>query len=476
MPIRDLYGTLFRRVLLPAYETVLRRRKTFAHLAEYTNSQWLSADAIADLQWRKTQALVRHCWDEVPFYREHWGSVGMDSADAIRCPTDFARLPILTKQHVRERFEDLKAASLRNRLYYKTTGGSTGEPLLIGYTRESYERRTAVMLRGYAWASAMPGHRADYLWGQPLRGLSLKERLHHAAFNRRILNVFGMSEDNLGEYADRIAARQPDVIVGYVAPLARLAQWALREGRHMPSPRTILCAAEPLHAYQRELIERAFGCPVHNTYGCREFMLIASQCEHRDGLHINADHLNVELGDTLDDANSAAPREVLVTDLHNYGMPLVRYANGDIATPGPERCDCGRGLPLLGTVDGRKMDVLRSSAGHFVGEYLEHLVFDAPGIRRFRAIQHRVGEIEVHLVRAPEFQESTLDALRERMRDAYGDGVRLQFRFVDDIPLTPAGKLRVAISTLATSATSAVAQWTDRLHESGVDALALHLV
>ena len=108
--------------------------------------------------------------------------------------------------------------------------------------------------------------------------------------------------------------------------------------------------------------------------------------------------------------------------------------------------------------------------------YLEHLVFDAPGIRRFRAIQHRVGEIEVHLVRAPEFQESTLDALRERMRDAYGDGVRLQFRFVDDIPLTPAGKLRVAISTLATSATSAVAQWTDRLHESGVDALALHLV
>ncbi len=427
-------------------------------------------------QWRKLQALLRHCWDEVPFYRERWRSVGVESPEEIRDPADFSRLPILTKQDVRDRFEDLKAVSLRDRLLYKNTGGSTGEPLRIGYTRESYERRTAVMLRGYAWAGATPGVRADYLWGQPLRGLSLKERLHHLAFNRRILNIFGMSESNLGEYADRIAARQPDVIVGYVAPLARLAQWLLRQGRRMRPPRTILCAAEPLLPYQRELIERAFGCPVHNTYGCREFMLIASQCEQRDGLHVNADHLKVELGEPIDGAGGAASREVLVTDLHNYGMPLVRYANGDIATPGPERCACGRGLPLLGSVDGRKMDVLRSSAGHFVGEYLEHLVFDAPGIRRFRAVQHRVGEIEVQLVRAPEFVESTLDDLRERMRQAYGDTVHLEFRFVDEIPLTPSGKLRVAVSTLSTSAATALAQWADRMHESGIEALALHFV
>lgn len=455
--MRNVYGPLFRRLLYPAYETALRRRSTFAHLREYERNQWLSAEQIARLQWRKLARLIAHCWEDVPFYRRHWGKAGVAGPADIRDLEDYARLPKLTKQDVRENFESLKASSHRGRLLYKTTGGSTGEPLKIGYTRESYERRNAVMHRGYAWAGAPLGARALYFWGAAAGQVSLKQRLMHAAFNRRVVDVFGMKEDDLGRYVDAIDEFQPEVIVSYVAPITRIADWMLKNGRKAYRPGAVLCAAEPLYRHQRELIEKAFGCPVYDTYGCREVMLIASECETREGLHVNADHLCVELGERIIEGEGLDRREVLLTDLHNYGMPLMRYANGDLATAKEGACSCARGLPLLASVDGRSMDTLRSPEGHFVGEYLECLIFNATGIRRFQAVQERIDRIEVSLVRGEGFDEGVLDSIRHDMRAAFGDGLALDFRYTDDIPLTATGKLRVAISKLCVSALACLA-------------------
>lgn len=450
-----MYAPLFRNVLYPLYETTLRRRRTLAYLAEYEASQWLPPGRIEALQWERLRTLLRHCWEHVPYYRRAWSAAGVAAVEDIRTPGDFERLPVLRKQDVRTHFEALKAGPLRHRLLYKTTGGSTGEPLKIGYTRDSYERRVAAMFRGYGWAGAAAGTRTLYLWGVP--GLGWRERLHHAAFNRRMLDVFPMSDHNMAGYADAIDAHRPQAIVGYASSVVRLARWLQEHGRRVHPPRSVLCAAEPLHDYQRELIARTFGCRVFNTYGCREFMLLASECDH-GGLHVNADHLRLELGQAH--AGPHAPnggpvrtrQEVLVTDLHNYGMPLVRYANGDLATPRAGRCTCGRGLPMLAHVDGRSMDALRSPGGHYVGEYLEHLVFGTPGIVRFQAEQSRPDEIEVRLVRGNGFQDASLERIRERMHAAYGHDLRLAFSFHAQIPLTASGKLRVAVSRLATAA------------------------
>lgn len=148
--MRGSYGPLFRRVLYPAYETVLRGRGTMSYAAQYEADSWRSRDEIADLQWRKLERLVAHCWENVPYYREHWAQAGMRSARDVASVEDYARLPLLTKQDVRANFARLQFVPPGETLLYKTTGGSTGEPLTIGYTRESYERRTAVMLRGYS--------------------------------------------------------------------------------------------------------------------------------------------------------------------------------------------------------------------------------------------------------------------------------------------------------------------------------------
>lgn len=444
----SLYEPLFRKVLFPAYESGLRRRRTLSYLREYERDQWLTREQVHALQWAKLQRLVAHCWNEVPYYRERWSEAGVRAPADIATPDDYARLPLLTKADIRANFERMISPAHRDGLLYKTTGGSTGEPFRFGYTRESYERRIAVMWRGYGWARARLGQRTLYLWGTSLGQQKAKDRLYHAAFNRRVLNSFVMSESNMAGYADAIDAFRPEVIVSYVGPLVRLAEWLQANGRRIHQPLRVLGAAEALLDHQRSTIERVFGCPAFNTYGCREFMLIASECEHRTGLHLTADHLKVELVQPALDPAGAG--ELIVTDLHNYGMPMMRYVNGDLATASNTQCACGRGLPMLARVDGRKLDALYTADGRIMpGEYVVYAFLYAKGVKRYQVVQKRLDALEVVIVRDVDFDDSTIDLVRGELRKVLGDGIALDFRFVDEIPLTASGKLRVTVSELA---------------------------
>ena len=443
------YEVLFRRALFPLYEAGLRRRGTIGYLEEYDRNQWLDAEAIDALQWSKLQALLRHCWEHVPYYRRQWQALGIGSAEDIRNRADYARLPVLTKQDISANFAELQARPMSKGLMYKTTGGSTGVPLRFGYTRESYERRTAVMWRGYGWAGLAPGTRALYLWGGALGGApqaaQLKDRVYHALFNRRMLDCFAMTEANLAQYAAAIARFRPRAIVSYVTPIVRLAQWINESGRPIAGVRSVVGAAEALHDFQRPLIEAAFpGAEVFNTYGCREFMLVASECEHHDGLHVNADQLHVELLG----AEPELPSEMAITDLSNYGMPFLRYLNGDLATAhAGGGCACGRALPRLGQVVGRKLDMIRSTDGRLLpGEFFPHMFKDVAGIRKFQVVQVRLDELLLKVVPDSAFGEAEERYVREQISRMLGDGVAVVIHRVDEIPLSPSGKHRVTIS------------------------------
>lgn len=450
----DWYEQTFRRVLYPAYESGLRRRDTLNWLAAYERDQWYSPQAIAELQFQRLKTLIEHCYREVPYYRRRWRELGIQPDD-IRSLDDYTRLPVLTKADIRENFEDLQASSWRDRLLFKRTGGSTGEPLELGYTHESYERRMAVMWRGYGWAGARPGRRTLYLWagavGTPGRVHQFKDNVYNAVFARRVLNSFEMTESNMADYADAIDRYRPSVIVGYVNPLARLATWMVETRRKVHQPAAVIGAAEALHPHQREVIGKAFGSPVYNTYGCREFMLIASECAHHHGLHVNADHLVVELLDETGKPVQRGPGEVTVTDLSNYGMPFIRYVNGDLATPSSAHsCPCGRGLPLLERVDGRVLDAIRTPDGRILpGEFFPHMLKDVPGLAQFQLVQRQLDRLELSIVRRDGFDDASIAYIRRETAKVLGDSVELDYRFVDDIPLTRSGKRRVTLSELA---------------------------
>lgn len=447
------YETTFRKALYPAYESGLRGRRTLAYLNDYQHDQWLSPERIQALQWQRLKRLLEHCYREVPYYRQRWKALDIAPAD-IHSLADYARLPVLTKADIRDHFDELKADSLRDKLLYKATGGSTGEPLRFGYTRESNDRRVAVMWRGYDWAGSRMGRRTLYLWGgavgEPTRAHQWKDRMYNALFARRVLNTFHMTDANMAQYADAIDRYRPEIIVAYVGPLVRLSQWLIANGRKIWRPEAIIGGAEALHDFQRTIIEQAFGCPAYNTYGCREFMLVAAECERHHGLHVNADHLVVELRKSSETASDTQAGEVIITDLFNYGMPFVRYLNGDMATASDEPCACGRGLPLLARVDGRVLDTIRTPAGHALpGEFFPHMLKDVPGLARFQLVQRELDRLDLTIVRGDGFDENSLAYIRREVGKVLGDSVQLQCHFADDIPLTRSGKLRVTVTELA---------------------------
>ena len=205
-----------------------------------------------------------------------------------------------------------------------------------------------------------------------------------------------------------------------------------------------------LRTYQRTTIENAFGCPVFNTYGCREFMLVASQCRLCGELHVNADHLLVELCGTRAIGDGRETGEIVITDLHNWGMPLLRYENGDVATRAPARArSCAIGLPTLQRIDGRKLDMLRTRDGHMLpGEFFPHLLKDIPGVVRFQVIQERLDAFILLVVAGSEFGFDQENSIRAELAKVLGSATLLEIRRVDDIPATPSGKRRVTISRL----------------------------
>ncbi len=291
-----LYEQLFRRVLFPAYEAVVARRDTSAHVNEYERGQWLKPEALNHLQLQKLNRLLAHCWREVPFLQRYWSDHGL-RADPLKDIAELTRYPTLTKQLIRANYEGMTAVSWRGKTLSKTTGGSTGDPFRFEYTMESYARRTAVMWRGYDWAGAGLGTRAAYLWGSGAAKTgwpALKDRLYHRAFNRRFFDAFGLREDNVDRYVDDIISYRPKALVGYVAPVALVARRMLQTGRRMSGLRGLITGAEALYEPERRDIQAAFGCEVFNTYGSREVMLMAAECPQHNGLHVNADHLVVE--------------------------------------------------------------------------------------------------------------------------------------------------------------------------------------
>ena len=286
----------------------------------------------------------------------------------------------------------------------KATGGSSGEPLQFDLDSGSNDRRTAMMWRGYNWAGGTPGTRQLYVWGTAVGKIPawkrMKKELHQRIDNHLVLSCFEFTPDKMRQHFDRMNRYRADVIVAYTNPLYEFARYIQREGLTPVSPKSIIVGAEKLHSFQRDLIEKAFGAPVFETYGSREFMLIGAECDKHSGLHLSMENLLVEV---LNDDGSPTPAgqegNIVITDLFNYGMPFIRYVNGDRAVAGFDLCSCGRGLPLLKQVVGRQLDTLETPDGRKIpGEFFPHLIKDFPAIRRFQVVQETIEQITLKLV------------------------------------------------------------------------------
>ena len=443
------YEALFKHVMFPAYELV-RRRQTSAYVAQLEKQQWLRLEQIQAIQLDKTNRLLAHCWQEVPFLRTYWGDNGLRPIQLGHID-ELAAYPTLSKAQIAANYDQMIAANWRGKTMRKETGGSTGTPFQFEYTMDSYARRVAAMWRGYGWAGAGLGARTGYLWGTGMRASgwgAVKDKLYHGAFNRRFFDVTKLTEDNIDLLIENLAGYKPDAIVGYVAPLALIAKRMIETGRRTSPVRGAISAAEALYEPERQAIEEAFQCRAFNTYGSREVMLMAAECDRHEGLHVTADQMVLETVDEHGRPVSAGQSgNVVVTDLHNFGMPLVRYLNGDCATYAEQACTCGRGLPLLASIDGRLLDMIKTPDGRLLpGEVFVSMMFGFPPLHKYQVVQTAVDVLQFRIVLRRPWEGDEQARFIAKAQSQAGPAMRIELREVDDIPVNTTGKRRITVS------------------------------
>jgi phenylacetate-CoA ligase len=449
----SLYGKLYFSFLYPFYESTLRKRKTFDHYRYLKDTQWRSRDELLDIQFGELKKLLEHAYEQVPFYRDSFREVGI-TPDDIKGHEDLRHLPVIDKNVIRENKERMTARNMRGLTMPKATGGSTGQPLEFEYTRDSYEWRVATRLRGYEWAGCREGEKTGYIWGvavgNPPWRQRAKERLHHAVLRQKYFNTFEFDDETIADVCRRLKRYGPEVLVAYTTPMYNFAVSVREQGIEPPRVRSVITAAEKVQDFQRKTIEDVFGCKVFNTYGSREFMLIASECEAHSGLHVNVENLFVEIVHDRNNLDPGGPGELLVTDLHNYGMPFIRYNIGDLGVPwtGGE-CGCGRGLPMIADVEGRLLDTIVTPAGRMVpGEFFPHLAKEFSEIKQFQVVQDELDRLVIKIVPSHPFTGEPLDQFKGEIVDVIGEDIALDIQMVDEIPLTATGKYRVTVSNV----------------------------
>jgi len=425
-----------------------RGRPEGAYRRALERSQYFDRDALRALQLRELRRLLVHAYEFVPFYRGRFDAAGF-RPDRIRSLEELRELPELTKADIRAHLPDLVSTRPGRAVERRTTSGSTGVPLEFFLDERYRTVGEAARARSQSWYGFARGDKSVHLAGSAwdLPRWSRRQRTLARVERQRWFNLFDMTEARLRDFAQGLERWRPDFIFGYASGLHALAKTTERNQFRI-RPRTVQSHAEQLWDFQRRTIEEAFQCPLIDTYGARESSPIATQCLVRDGLHVMADLRLVEVLD--DEGRPTEPGQVgrvVLTDFTNYAMPLIRYANEDLASWREDApCPCGRTLPRLAAIHGRSSDVVRTKSGMRIhGYFFMFLFYGAQGIEQFQIRQTSLDDLEILIQPTQAFRPEFITELKEKIDAHTGSAFRVSCRLVERIPAT-AGKHRFTIS------------------------------
>ncbi len=414
--------------------------------------QFDSPHALACRRAERLNRIVRHAVATSPFYRQRFDGAGIDPAK-VRDMADLASLPLLTKVDVSTHTDEIISDRYdRRSLVPAKTGGSTGVALHVYCDARGVERRNGAALLADTWSGWRLGQPMAAVWGNPPEPVTLRNRLRRALKDRVVfLDTMKLDEAAVRAFAADWRRMKPGLLFGHAHSIFLLAEMVESMGIEL-RPDGIVATSMMLLQPEREVIERVFDRQVTNRYGCEEVSLIACECERHEGLHINAEHVAVEV--LRDDGTACAPGEdgrLVITELVNYGMPMLRYEVGDRGELHDRLCSCGRPHPLLRAVTGRVADFLFAADGSRVAgiSLIENTLTRHPGIGQLQIVQDEVSRLTVNLVRAEGWREDTVEALTTFFRDALGADLRLDVTYMDRIPREPNGKYRFSICRVA---------------------------
>jgi len=412
----------------------------------WTPAQWQS--------WEEERLgfILERAATRVPWYRDHWAQRRRHGDRAS--PELLENWPVLEKETLRHDARAFVADDVDiRRMFHEQTSGTTGKPLDIWRSRLTVRSLYALAsARTRIWEGIPDGVRFARLGGQLVTPVSQRRPpfwVWNAVMHQLYMSTYHLAPDLIPHYFDALVRYRIEYIAGYTSALVALAREALQLGRNDIRMLAAVTNAEPVRPDERQLISKAFHCPVRETYGMAETVAAGSECP-AGTLHQWPEAGHIEVSEPVADGagvHDGASGEFLCTGLLNVDMPLIRYRVGDRGTaPRFRACACGRTLPVIDAVDGRTTDLLVTRDGRRVF-WLNPVFYGLP-VRETQIVQDSLDRITVRAVPAPGFGPATCRTISDRLRQRMGD-VDVDVQQVSEVPRTSFGKLRAVVCNLS---------------------------
>lgn len=449
----DWYKPIAKNIVVPLYAW-RDGSKYSRYLTVFERTQYLASDDIIFRQWEEIKRIVRHAYLNCPYYKKKYSESDFHPDD-LKSQVDFQRIPVLEKSEIQDHAPEMVAGNVpKDRIEENFTGGSSGSPLRLFLDKDRRDSRTAGMIRHNRWAGLNIGDKLACLWGAPRDAPTgnLKARLRNLLAERLLyLDTSKVTHETMSEFIRSLSHYKPRHYLGYANSIVLFARYLKEKNLvGLIRPRSIISSAEVLTSEDRGLVESVFQCKVFDRYGCREASVLASECEAHNGMHMNAESVYLEFVRGYSHVGTGELGEILLTDLRNLAMPLIRYRIGDAGIPTDGTCSCGRGLPMMQMAAGRVTDFIVTSDRKLVSGVVlsTYLITKIDGLKQVQFYQDRPGQVMAKIVASDRFTNSHNQTLRRLIADFLGEEMQVDFESVDAIPKEKSGKFRFTISTL----------------------------
>ena len=450
-PFRRMRFEIFFATM-PFHKWIISKRARTFYLA-LKSFEYVSKGDMDQLQLRRLKKLLQHAYLNVPYYKKAFTEADF-KPDQIKTTSDLSRVPLLSKQDVRlnVHFAMFSDSHNKKEMLKINTSGSTGEPFVCYADKFQLEMRFATTLRALEMAGWKFGDKQLRLWHQTLgmsRTQAFKERLDAWFMRRHFVPAFEMSELSLKNLIKTIEKKKPVLIDGYAESLNFIAMASTTKSKH--NPKAVMSSAQQLTESTRSQIENQFGATVLDKYGSREFSGIAYQCLESPHHHVQDESYIVEILVDGRPAKVGEVGEVVITDLNNFSMPLIRYRIGDMAVAVEQTpCGCGRPHSQIGAISGRTQALISCSNGVWLpGTFFAHFFKDFDfAVQHFQVTQDTPEKFTLKIVPKSQFTQRVKNQIVSDLQFYTGSGQIIDVSLVDEIPLLKTGKRTPVISNV----------------------------
>lgn len=396
--------------------------------------------------WRlsKLNALIDHCWKNVPFYNHYWSDYGLKNAP-LQHVEQLAEYPLVPRDVFKAHRQEAIATCLTSIPHKRdSTGGTTGSPLQYLQDLELHALRYACQMIGWGFAGYRFGDEVFVVSGGSLMpgNRTIRNRARSWLESKRGLYCLQMDEELARSCWTEMKRQKTKIIVGYPSTITLMCSALKRQGLALLGLKAVITTAEMLLPQYRRTIEEFTGVKVFDHYGCNDGGLLSYECELHAGLHYN----DLESVLEIVGANQEGMGELAITNLWNRSMPFVRYVNGDLISLKSGLCPCGRKYPLIGKVEGRTADILTFSNGKNLTGPGATLIFKDLKVDAWQIVQVGPETMEIRVRSSETLPAGQEEYIRRVLAQHLGLECRIMIKYVDALSVTRGGKLKPVFS------------------------------